>query len=165
MYDRILELLAESMFNQGGRPLAPASQSKLATPQNRKQRRQLRNRLKGAKFGTASKPQPSRDPEASQDLARLARVKRQHSKNPLTKLPGLGRLATAVRDRRAQRIMKARGMDPVTGKIRPDLAADPRSRLEKAVMKRGETIPQYLFQKLRKGLSTSDAQSAPNKVY
>lgn len=122
MYDRVLELITESSLRlqqDSPRPLT-------------RQQQELKTRLMD-KFGDK--------------LANQRRLKSYtDEKGPMRR--GLsGKLASAIRRRRAERMMKAAGVNPKTGAIEGP-GKDPRSRLEKVITKRGETVPQYFFNKL-----------------
>ena len=151
MYDRTLTLLTELKNRRKG-------------GKNRRNKRGGGRREEDPKPTKTPKPQPSKpvDKEA-ENTARL----KSYTDEPGRKLGDRRRsrplkflrpLQKAVRKRRAERMMKADGVDPKTGALTGRPGKDPRSRLEKVIAKRGQTVPQYFsdaISKARKGITGS----------
>ena len=134
MYDRTLTLLTE-------------------LKNRRKGNKNRRNKRGGGRREADPNPQPSTP--VDKEAENQARLKSYTQEKGPKRRGLLGKLASAVRKRRAERMMKADGVDPKTGaKIGP--GKDPRSRLEKVIAKRGQTVPQYFsdaISKARKGIT------------
>jgi len=150
MYDRTLTLLTELKNKRRG-------------SKNR------RNKRGGGRREEDPKPQPSNP--VDKDAENTARLK-SYTDEPGRKIGDSRRsrpfkflrpVQKAIRQRRAERMMRADGVDPQTGALTGRPGKDPRSRLEKAIMKRGETVPQYFsnaLTKTRKGI-TGGGSSGP----